>query len=65
MPTPEALFGPFRFNPAKRMLWHGETPVQLGSRAFAILEALIETPGRLVSRTELFERAWLSFGLQY
>ncbi len=58
MPTPEALFGPFRFNPAKRMLWHGETPVQLGSRAFAILEALIETPGRLVSRTELFERAW-------
>ena len=66
MSSPETLFGPFRFDPARRVLWQGETPVQLGSRTLAILNALIETPGRLVSRAELFDRAWpvLKHGLR-
>ena len=56
--VPEISFGPFRFSPVRRVLWHGETPVRLGSRALAILSALVETPGRLVSKAELYERAW-------
>jgi predicted ATPase/DNA-binding winged helix-turn-helix (wHTH) protein len=58
MSQPEISFGPFRFSPVRRLLWHLETPVPLGSRAAAILEALVETPGRLISRAELQERAW-------
>jgi predicted ATPase/DNA-binding winged helix-turn-helix (wHTH) protein len=55
---PDLRFGPFLFKRNRRQLWHGETLVRLGSRARAILEALLETPGRLVPRTELYERAW-------
>ena len=58
MSRPEISFGPFRFSLAKGLLWYGDTPVPLGSRTAAILTALLETPGRLVSRTELLQRAW-------
>src|SRR5262249_3711870 len=58
MSTPETSFGPFRFNAASRLLTEGEAPVQLGARALAILSALIETPGRLVSKAELLDRGW-------
>ncbi|MBY5652632.1 hypothetical protein HFO32_23055 [Rhizobium leguminosarum] len=58
MSTPDAVFGPFRFNRVRRVLIKGEVPVQLGARALAILSALIETPGQLVTKRELFEKAW-------
>jgi len=58
MSGPEIAFGPFRFSLARRLLLRGETPVRLGSRAAAILGALLETPGELVSRAALYERAW-------
>src|ERR1700722_12302949 len=58
MSSPETLFGPFRFNPARGLLWQGEMPIQLGARALAILIALLETPGQLVSKETLFKRAW-------
>ena len=58
MSSPEISFGPFQFNTASRLLTEGETPVQLSVRALSILSVLIETPGRLVSKAELLDRAW-------
>jgi predicted ATPase len=40
------------------MLWEGDTLLQVGARALAILSALTEVPGRLVAKRELLERAW-------
>src|ERR1700731_1645217 len=49
---------PYRLDIAGQSLWREGVRVPLGSRAFAILCALIERPGRLVSKLELFERVW-------
>jgi predicted ATPase/DNA-binding winged helix-turn-helix (wHTH) protein len=51
-------FGQFRLDTSRKMLWRGNSFVPLGARAYAILTALLETPGRVVSKNELFERAW-------
>lgn len=51
-------FGPFRLIPAQQLLLEGETPVRLGSRAFDILTALVESPGELVGKTDLIARVW-------
>jgi predicted ATPase/DNA-binding winged helix-turn-helix (wHTH) protein len=58
MSSTDTIFGPFRFNPTSRLLTEREIPVRLGSRAAAILGALIEAPGRLVSKAELLNRVW-------
>jgi predicted ATPase/DNA-binding winged helix-turn-helix (wHTH) protein len=57
-PDAEILFGPYRFDRDRRMLWEGDTLLQVGARALAILSALTEAPGRLVPKHELLERAW-------
>jgi len=51
-------FGPFRLFPAERLLLQGETPVAVGSRALDILIALVERAGEVVTKRELFARAW-------
>jgi predicted ATPase/DNA-binding winged helix-turn-helix (wHTH) protein len=51
-------FGPFTLIPARQLLLKGETPVRIGSRALDILTALVERPGDVVSKRELFSRAW-------
>ena len=51
-------FGPFRLFPAERRLLKGETPVQIGSREFDILIALVERAGEVVTKRELFARVW-------
>jgi predicted ATPase len=45
------------------MLWKGDALLQVGARALAILSALTEKPGRLVSKRELLERAWPDGGV--
>ena len=52
------LFGPFRLLPTQRLLFKGEQPIRLGSRALDILIALVERPGVLVSKGELMARVW-------
>jgi predicted ATPase/DNA-binding winged helix-turn-helix (wHTH) protein len=42
----------------ERVLLQNGERVQIGTRAFAILEALIEADGGLVTKNELLERAW-------
>jgi predicted ATPase/DNA-binding winged helix-turn-helix (wHTH) protein len=51
-------FGPFELAPAKRLLVRNGTPVDIGGRALDLLVALVEQPGRVVSKRELFDRVW-------
>ena len=51
-------FGPFRLFPTQRLLFEGDKPVRLGSRAFDILTALVERAGEVVGKDELIARAW-------
>jgi two-component system response regulator QseB len=50
--------GPLTLNPATHeVLLHG-TPVQLSAREFSLLHALLEHPGRPLSRSRLEERLY-------
>jgi DNA-binding winged helix-turn-helix (wHTH) protein len=51
-------FGPYRLLAAQRLVLEGDKPVRLGSRAFDILTALVERAGEVVSKEEVFDRAW-------
>jgi predicted ATPase/DNA-binding winged helix-turn-helix (wHTH) protein len=51
-------FGCFRILPQQRELLADNRPVELGSRAFDLLLALIEAPGVVVSKRALTERVW-------
>ncbi|HMQ92641.1 MAG TPA: winged helix-turn-helix domain-containing protein [Amaricoccus sp.] len=53
-------FGPFEFSGARHRLLMNGTPVRLGSRAAAILSALVSRPGELVSKDALLASAWPS-----
>ncbi len=55
---PGVAFGPFRLFPTRHLLLEGETPVRLGSRARDLLVALLEQPGRAVSKEALCTRIW-------
>jgi DNA-binding winged helix-turn-helix (wHTH) protein len=51
-------FGPFCLLPTQFLLREGDKPVPLGSRALEILIALLECPGKLVSKQDLMARVW-------
>ncbi|HEY4924920.1 MAG TPA: winged helix-turn-helix domain-containing tetratricopeptide repeat protein [Roseiarcus sp.] len=51
-------FGPFRLDAAAGLLFSGEDPLMLGSRAVALLGALLRNPGAPVSKGALIEAAW-------
>jgi DNA-binding winged helix-turn-helix (wHTH) protein len=51
-------FGPFHLIPTQRLLLQAGKPLQLGSRAFDILIALVERNGELLSKEELMARVW-------
>src|ERR1700681_4417828 len=51
-------FGPFRCLPAQMLLFDGDVPVRLGSRAFCILTALLNRQGDVVSKEELIAEVW-------
>jgi DNA-binding winged helix-turn-helix (wHTH) protein len=51
-------FGRFCVLPRARQLLRDEQPVELGSRAFDLLMALIETPGVLMTKKEIMSRVW-------
>jgi predicted ATPase/DNA-binding winged helix-turn-helix (wHTH) protein len=57
-PQSKASFGPFTLVPARQLLLDGEVPVRLGSRALALLCALVERAGAVVSRDELVATVW-------
>lgn len=50
--------GPFRLDSQDNLLFRGTEPLTLGRRALALLRALVERPGALVSKDALIEAAW-------
>jgi len=61
-PTDSFLFGRFRLDPLRGLLRHDDAgdlvPVSLGSRALAVLRALIERHGDLISKDEIMAAVW-------
>lgn len=55
---PVYAFGSFRFNAARRMLYHGETAVPLSERLAAILSLLIHSNGAVVDKQTIASRVW-------
>ena len=51
-------FGPFRLMPSQRLLLEGDRTIQIGSRAFDILTALVVRAGEVVGKDELIEQVW-------
>jgi len=51
-------FGGFSVDASRHLLFEDDKPVRLGSRAMAILLALLERPGALVTKEELVRVAW-------
>jgi DNA-binding winged helix-turn-helix (wHTH) protein/predicted ATPase len=52
------VLGPFRLDTRDNLLFRGTEPLTLGRRAVALLRALVERPGALVSKDALIEAAW-------
>jgi adenylate cyclase len=50
--------GPFRLDTQDNLLFRETEPLTLGRRALALLRALVERPGALVSKDALIEAAW-------
>src|SRR3984957_15118114 len=51
-------FGPFSLLSDQRQLLEADKLLNIGSRAFDILLALVERPGQLISKEELMARVW-------
>ena len=45
-------------DPDAREVWRGDRPIQLTPREFALLECLMRTPGKVVSRSVILEQVW-------
>jgi two-component system OmpR family response regulator len=50
--------GDLRLDPASHRAWRGDVELELSSKEFALLEALMRRPGQAVSRLQLLESAW-------
>jgi TolB-like protein/Tfp pilus assembly protein PilF len=60
MPGSQYAFEPFVFDPGSATLMRDGQPVSLGQRGAALLGALLEAGGGIVSKAELMEAAWPS-----
>ena len=56
--SPEIRYGALVLDPVKRTVKLGERPVELSAREFAVLEALMQDPGTVVSRASLEEAVY-------
>jgi len=52
------VFGPFRLYPEKRRLWRGEEALRLRPMAVAVLHALAEHAGQILTKEDLLKRVW-------
>jgi DNA-binding winged helix-turn-helix (wHTH) protein len=52
------FFGSFRQIPAQRLLLDDRKPLSLGSRAFDILVALVESAGETIPNEKLIAHTW-------
>ena len=51
-------FGPFAFDPQRRLLWREGTEIALPPRVLGVLEVLLERAGEVVARQDLLDRVW-------
>jgi DNA-binding winged helix-turn-helix (wHTH) protein len=51
------VLGPFRLDTEDNLLLRGSKPLALGRRAIALLRALVERPGAMVSKDALIKAA--------
>src|ERR1035438_10449441 len=51
-------FGNFRLEPARRLLWREDQPIQLQPKAFDTLLVLVQHNDRVVSKDELMKLVW-------
>jgi DNA-binding winged helix-turn-helix (wHTH) protein len=51
-------FPPYRLDQRAGRLWHGDHPVQLRPKTWALLRYLAERPGALVTKEELHAAVW-------
>ncbi len=58
MDKPIYVFGPYRLDTLKRVLWLGEEPVPITPREFHILFTLAKREGEAVGRPELIKEVW-------
>src|ERR1700722_6404630 len=52
------LFGPFSLDPEQRVLLRDGKPIALTSKAFEILNLLVENHGRALSKEEMMRQVW-------
>jgi DNA-binding winged helix-turn-helix (wHTH) protein len=59
MPAQQSLtFGPYRFESRTGQLWRDKQEVRLTGKAVAVLRALIDRAGQVVTKEELFQAVW-------
>ena len=54
----KSQFGPFLIDVQQRVLRRDGEPVPLTPKAFDLLTALVEQPGRLLTKEELLQKVW-------
>ena len=54
----QSQFGPFHIDVRERVLRRDGQPVPLTPKAFDVLVAFVEQPGRLLSKQELLDKVW-------
>lgn len=57
-PAPVIEIGPLRIDPAQHRVWHDGAEISLSAREFALLLALVDRPGAVLSRAQLEERLY-------
>lgn len=55
---PAINFGPYRLDLGNGQLWRDAELVRLTPKTFQVLRVLVDTPGQLVTKEELFQVVW-------
>jgi two-component system OmpR family response regulator len=50
--------GSLRLNPTSAQVWRGGQEIRLSTREFALLEAFMRHPGKVLSHSQLLDAAW-------
>ena len=58
MDVSQSQFGPFSIDVGERVLRRDGRLVPLTPKAFDVLAALVEQPGRVISKEELLQKVW-------
>ena len=56
--TQAVHFGPYEITGAQGQVLHRQRPLALSPKAVAVLWTLVQRPGQVVSKEELFEAVW-------